>query len=182
VVIAADGVESLVGRWAGLDTTLSQSELMTCAQYLLVGINIDPSCCAYTIDEVVAPGGYAWVFPKGCGSANVGLGLQARLATNSDSAIRLLNRFVESNSELAVGSPVTLICGGVPVSQPLERPFTDGLMVVGDAAHQVDPLTGGGIILGMTAGRLAAEVAAKCIVERDVSAEALGEYGRVWHA
>ena len=47
---------------------------------LLAGIDWDPACLGYWIDKEIAPGGYAWVFPKGEGRANVGLGLQADLA------------------------------------------------------------------------------------------------------
>jgi digeranylgeranylglycerophospholipid reductase len=57
---------------------------------------------------------------------------------------------------------------------------TDGLMLVGDAARQVDPLTGGGIINAMTAGELAANVAAQAIGAGDTSARGLGRYQELW--
>ena len=180
VVIGADGVESRVGSWAGLDTTLLLRDTMACAQYLLAGIEIDPACCYYYIGQDVAPGGYAWVFPKGEGKANVGLGVQADLAT--DSALNYLTRFIESQSHLAQGSPVTLVVGGVPVAPLPSRLVADGLMLVGDAARQVDPLTGGGIANAMIAGRLAAEVAAEAIAAGNVSAQALAVYEERWMA
>jgi len=182
VVIAADGVESQVGRWAGLETTLPLRDAMVCAQYLLAGIDIDPTCCSYFISEEIAPGGYAWIFPKGEGRANVGLGVQADRAAEQESALTYLHRFIESQPRLARGSPVTLVSGGVPVALPPRRLVTDGLLLVGDAARQVDPLTGGGITNAMTAGRLAAEVAAAAIAAGDVSAAALAEYERRWAA
>ena len=180
VVIGADGVESRVGSWAGLDTTLLLRDTMACAQYLLAGIEIDPACCYYYIGQDVAPGGYAWVFPKGEGKANVGLGVQADLAT--DSALNYLTRFIESQSHLAQGSPVTLVVGGVPVAPLPSRLVADGLMLVGDAARQVDPLTGGGIANAMMAGHLAAEVAAEAIAAGNVSAQALAVYEERWMA
>jgi len=180
VVIGADGVESQVGPWAGLDTTLSLRDTMACAQYLLAGIEVDPACCYYYIGQEVAPGGYAWVFPKGEGRANVGLGVQADLAT--DSALNYLIRFIERQPHLVQGSPVTLVVGGVPVSRSLPRLVESGLMLVGDAARQVDPLTGGGIANAMIAGRLAAEVAARAIASGDTSAETLALYQERWMA
>ena len=180
VVIGADGIEARVGDWAGLDTTLPQRDCMSCAQFLLAGIDIDPACTCYYVGMDVAPGGYAWVFPKGEGRANVGLGVQADVAARP--ALDYLVRFVESQPRLAQGSPVTLITGGVPVAPPLSRMVTEGLMLVGDAARQVDPLTGGGITNAMAAGRLAAEVAAECIAVNDVSAAALSAYETRWHA
>jgi digeranylgeranylglycerophospholipid reductase len=97
-------------------------------------------------------------------------------------ALDYLVRFVENQPHLAQGSPVTLVTGGVPVAPQLPGLVTDGLLLVGDAARQVDPLTGGGIANAMTAGRLAAEVAAECIAGDDVSATALSAYEARWHA
>lgn len=180
IVIGADGVESRVGSWAGLETTLPLRDTMSCAQYLLAGINVDPACCCYYIGLEVAPGGYAWIFPKGEGKANVGLGVQADLAT--EPALAYLDRFVESRPHLAQGSPVTLVMGSVPVALPPPRLVANGLMLVGDAARQVDPLTGGGITNAMAAGRLAAQVAIEAIDNGDTSAAFLSEYEKRWKA
>jgi digeranylgeranylglycerophospholipid reductase len=184
VVIAADGVEAQVGRWAGMDVRLPPSDMMICAQYLLAGIEIDPTCTCYVIGHEVAPGGYAWIFPKGEGKANVGLGVQADLwqaqGLGGESVLGILIRFIESQRALAQGFPVTLVTGNVPIALPPARLVTDGLMLVGDAARQVDPLTGGGITNAMVAGKLAARVAAEAIAAGDTSASFLGHYGRAW--
>ena len=174
VVIGADGVESRVGVWAGLDTQLRLEDTMSCAQYLLAGIDWDADCLGYWIDKDIAPGGYAWVFPKGDGRANVGLGIQADLGTQT--ALTYLNRFVERERALATGSPVALVVGNAPVALPCRSPVANGLLLVGDAARQVDPLTGGGIVNAMTAGRLAAQVAADALASGDTSARALATY------
>lgn len=184
VVIAADGVEAQVGRWAGLDVQLPLKDTMVCAQYLLAGIEIDPTCTCYVIGHQVAPGGYAWIFPKGEGKANVGLGVQADLwqaeGPGEETVLDTLIRFIASQPALAQGYPVTLVTGSVPLALPPARLVTDGLMLVGDAARQVDPLTGGGIINAMTAGQLAAQVAAEAIAAEDTSAEVLGCYEEAW--
>jgi digeranylgeranylglycerophospholipid reductase len=174
VIIGADGVESRVGTWAGLDTQLPLADTMTCAQYLLAGIDWDPGCLGYWIDEEIAPGGYAWVFPKGEGRANVGLGIQANLGDRT--ALAHLDRFVEREPALNHGSPVTQVIGNVPVAPPCETLVTDGVMLVGDAARQVDPLTGGGIINAMRAGQMAGRVAADAIAAGDLSAVGLAPY------
>ena len=195
VVIAADGVEAQVGRWAGLDLQLPLEDTMVCVQYLLAGIDIDPTCTCYTINHELAPGGYAWIFPKGERKANVGLGVQADLwqgaiahlpsggpgAIGDGTVLGHLTRFIEAHPFLAQGYPVTLVAGNVPVALPPAALATDGLMLVGDAARQVDPLTGGGIINAMTAGQLAAQVAVEAIAAGDTSAGFLGRYQEAWH-
>jgi digeranylgeranylglycerophospholipid reductase len=196
VVIAADGIESQVGRWAGLDVQLALEDTMVCAQYLLAGIRIDPTCTCYIISHETAPGGYAWIFPKGEGKANVGLGVQADLLGVADkperpaeaaqactkTAMNYLNCFIENHPALAQGYPVTLVAGNVPVALSPSRIVTDGLILVGDAARQVDPLTGGGITNAMTAGKLAAQVAAEAIASGDTSATFLRRYEEQWLA
>lgn len=194
IVIAADGVESQVGRWAGLDLQLSLEDTMVCAQYLLAGVDIDPTCTSYVIGHDIAPGGYAWIFPKGDGVANVGLGVQGdiwqgarigeiplELNPGCDGVMGFLTRFIESDPRIESGSPVTLVTGNVPVGISPDRIVTDGLMVVGDAARQVDPLTGGGIVNAMTAGRLAAEVAGEAIAVGDTSRGFLSQYVERWN-
>lgn len=184
VVIAADGVESQLGRWAGLDVQLPLRETLVCAQYLLAGIQADPTCACYFIGHDLAPGGYAWIFPKGEGKANVGLGVQAGMqragGADPGTALAYLTRFIEARSYLAQGSPVALVTGNVPGALPPARLVTDGLMLVGDAARQADPLTGGGIINAMVAGKLAAQAAIRAIEADDPSADALRQYEKAW--
>jgi digeranylgeranylglycerophospholipid reductase len=195
IVIAADGVEAQVGRWAGLPLGLPLTDTMVCAQYVLAGIDIDPSCNSYMISHELAPGGYAWVFPKGEGRANVGLGVQANLwesvpnrpaaggkgAIGEGSVLGYLTRFIESQPGLEKGYPVTLVAGNVPVATCPAQIVKDGLMVVGDAARQVDPLTGGGILNAMSAGKLAATVAVEAIAAGDSSAAFLSRYQEQWN-
>jgi digeranylgeranylglycerophospholipid reductase len=70
--------------------------------------------------------------------------------------------------------------GGDPCSEPIECAIADGVMLVGDAAHQTDPLTGGGILNAMKAGIIAGEVAAKAIAADNVRMAGLQEYEDRW--
>src|SRR6267143_2010144 len=94
VVIGADGVETMVGRWAGLDTRVPARDMESCAQYVLQGIECDPDAIYLQFSAAIAPGGYAWIFPKGVGVANVGLGLVA-LKTDGRNARQYLDTWVE---------------------------------------------------------------------------------------
>ncbi len=53
-------------------------------------------------------------------------------------------------------------------------------MLAGDAAHQADPITGGGILYAMEAGLMAGETAALAVKSGDVSKKALSSYSRAW--
>jgi digeranylgeranylglycerophospholipid reductase len=178
LVIGADGIESKVGRWAGIDTTLKPKDISTCAQFLVEDKSIDPDYCEFYFGNKIAPGAYAWIFPKGEKVANVGLGVLGSRSSGIGEPLRLLQEFVKSH--LPRGKVVEMDVGGVPVAPQLEAMTTDGVMLVGDAAHQSDPLTGGGIITGMTAGVIAGEVAADAISRGDVKRASLRDYEDRW--
>ena len=65
---------------------------------------------------------------------------------------------------------------GVPCAKPLSKPIADSLMLVGDAAHFVNPLTGGGIAGAMKSGMFAGEVASKAIKAKDTTEKFLQKY------
>ncbi|WML66709.1 MAG: Digeranylgeranylglycerophospholipid reductase [Methanoregula sp. SKADARSKE-2] len=180
VIIAADGVESKFSKWCGIDTTVPVREIMSGAQYVMTDIEIDPHSTIFYLGNEVAPEGYLWVFPKGDRSANVGIGISGRKSGKGHRAIDYLNKFVEKT--FPDGKTIEHIIGGVSVCRPLDCTVADGLMIIGDAARVVDPLTGGGIYNGMFTGRLAAEVAAEAIARGNVSKKALMPYDKAWRA
>ncbi|MDP3624935.1 MAG: NAD(P)/FAD-dependent oxidoreductase, partial [Methanobacteriaceae archaeon] len=146
IVIAADGPESRVARWAGLKTAVKPKDMESAAQFEMAGVEMENNNCIEFYFGSVAPGGYAWIFPKGDDIANVGLGV---LTTNTDkTAYDHLLDFVKNCPATQNAQPVELNIGGDPVGGMPKKLVTDNLMVVGDAAGQVNPLTGGGIISG----------------------------------
>ncbi len=178
IVIGADGVESKVGRWGGIDTSLKPSDIDTCAQFLVS--NIDPGDYSkFFLGEKYTPGGYVWIFPKGKNTANVGLGILGSKSGNVR-AISLLQEFIENHMPQA--KIMEMVVGGVPVSGPIKQTVTDGLMLVGDAARQSDPLTGGGITNAMDAGKMAGEVCIKAKEKGDFSVNTLKEYEDKWRS
>lgn len=165
IVIGADGVESRVGRWAGLNTTCKLQDMESAVQMTLSNIEVEPETCYFYFGNKIAPGGYLWIFPKGRNTANVGLGI-AGIYGRQKKALRYLEEFVEKNFPNA--SILTVVAGGVPCAKTAEKIVTDGLMLVGDAAHQVNPISGGGIISGMIAGKIAGQIAGKAIKENNL--------------
>ena len=177
IVIAADGPESRVGRWAGLKTALKPKNMESCAQFEMAGVEMaEPDCIEFHFGSV-APGGYAWIFPKGDDIANVGLGV---LTTITDkTAYQHLLEFVESNPATQNAQPVELNVGGDPVGGLLKKKVADNVLVTGDAASMVNPLTGGGIISGMLGGRIAGQVAAQAVSDGDYSHKNLKIYEKL---
>jgi digeranylgeranylglycerophospholipid reductase len=177
VVVGADGVESMVGRWAGLDTRVPARDMESCAQYVVSGFDFDPDAIYLHFGENIAPGGYAWVFPKSTTTANVGLGIVA-LRSDGRSARAYLDDYIGANYPSATVTGCTV--GGVIVHTTIKRTVDDGLVLCGDAAHMINPLSGGGIVNAMKAGRCAARVIVAAIADGDTSASRLQRFHDEW--
>jgi digeranylgeranylglycerophospholipid reductase len=176
IVIGADGPESRVGRWGGLKTATKPKNMESGVQFEMVGVEMEnPNALEFYFGSV-APGGYAWVFPKGKDIANVGLAIISTLTEKS--AYEHLLEFVKTCPTTKNAKAVELNIGGDPVGGIIKKISTDNLMVVGDAAGMVNPLTGGGIISGMQGGRIAGQIAAAAIKDDNFSAKRLSEYDK----
>ena len=105
VVIGADGFESQVGRWAGLETHLRTRDIDACLQYTLVGVDGDPRLNDFYLGSC-APGGYAWVFWKDRDVANVGIGVNLSKIRERADAKKYLDRLIERTPGLARGEIV----------------------------------------------------------------------------
>ncbi|MEV7595862.1 NAD(P)/FAD-dependent oxidoreductase [Kitasatospora sp. NPDC089797] len=155
VVVGADGVQSQVGRWAGIQTRIKLKELASCFQFVVEGVETR-GLLEIVTGERWAPGGYAWLFPKGHGHAEVGLGV-ARTMTEQDARWHL-ERFMTDSflaDRLKGARIVEVQGGGVPLAAPLKRQAADHIVLIGDAARHVNPITGGGIHTALRAGTIA---------------------------
>ncbi|MBM3264858.1 MAG: NAD(P)/FAD-dependent oxidoreductase [candidate division Zixibacteria bacterium] len=178
VVVGADGVEFLVVRWAGIRTALGLARVFSAVQYPLTGVEGPSHTLRFYFGNTVAPGGYLWIFPKTGGTANVGLCLSPALQKGRR-AVDYLDAFVARH--FPASSSVEMVMGGIPVGGPLKTLVSDGVVLVGDAGHQVNPLSAGGIVNAMETGVMAGEVIVEALKRNDVSAQRLEAYDRRWN-
>ncbi|MDO5576882.1 MAG: NAD(P)/FAD-dependent oxidoreductase [Fibrobacter sp.] len=176
-VILADGVESRLARFAGWDTSLDLKDVETCAFARVTSPLVENETCVFHIGSQVAPGGYAWIFPRGKGEANVGLGILGS-KSKSGSAREYLNSFIDREFP---GARVTHVhCGGVPAAKWVRPLVRDGVMLVGDAAHQVNSMSGAGITYSLFAGMQCGIAAADAFTNGVVNYKSLKAYEKVW--
>ncbi len=179
IVIAADGPEGHVARWAGLKGSAKAKEMESGVQYEMCNVEFEkPGVIEFYLGSC-APGGYVWIFPKGDDIANVGLAILPHKAEKT--AIEYLDDFVAKSPYLKNAQAVEINVGGDPVGGMSKKLYDDNILVCGDAAGQVNPLTGGGIISGMTGGMCAGQVAAQAIAEGDCSKKFLKQYDTMAH-
>jgi digeranylgeranylglycerophospholipid reductase len=122
----------------------------------------------------VSPGFFAWLVPTSSGRARAGLLSRRRTGSRMRSFLGKLEGKCKIDS-----SQARITYGGVPL-RPLPKTSAARMIVVGDAAGQVKPTTGGGIYYGLLCAETAADVLHQSIDNNDFSARAFKEYDRRW--
>ena len=176
IVIAADGVESRIGRWAGLKTYVDFRDMECCAQVTASNIDIQPDTLYFYFGQEYAPQGYFWLFPKGGKTANIGVGVSGAV-NKKQTAQYFLDHFMKKNYPDA--AILTCIAGGVPSVVTLDKISAPGIILVGDAARQVNPLSGGGIVSGMIGGSIGGKIAGQAVKSGNLNH--ILTYDKAWY-
>ncbi len=172
LIVGADGYKSGVARDAGMGAF---KEIVRGIQVDLDVELEDQVKAEVFIGEKVAPGFFAWVLP--CGEyTRVGLCVSQGHGTPNEYLNALLKRRGFENAKRR-----ELVSGAIPIG-PLKRTIADNIMVVGDAAGHVKPLSGGGLYTGMKAAQLAAQTAMDAVEKGDFSEHSLAPYEEHWRA
>ncbi len=178
MVFACDGPTSWTANQLGLPIKIKRQDLDSGIQYEMTGIDFPQEHLIHLwFGKNVAPRGYVWLFPKGKNHANVGIGIGAHIKA---SAKEYLDKWINERPGIKKGSIIEVNSGVIPVGGLLKKMTADRMIVVGDAAHQVNPIHGGGIGLAMEAADLAAKIARKAFDKKDFSNSVLQEYNSLW--
>ena len=160
----------------GIETEIADGDVQVCYREIReVQEQVsDPKFCKIYLDLERFPGGYCWIFPKGENMINSGLGVA--MVKGFPNPKQLYQEHVLSQP-LFKGSQLLTGGGGlVPTRSPISPMVANGIIIIGDAACQVNPIHGGGIGSSMMGGVKAAEVIIDALEEGDVSQEALWPY------
>lgn len=134
----------------------------------------EPTLCQIYLIQAITPGGYYWIFPEGDNKVNVGLGVA--MSGNFPNPKNQLYRYVLSQPLFEGSSVIDKGAWYVPTRRPLDSMVGDGVIIVGDAACQVNPIHGGGMGPSMIGGMLAGKTAVNGLEKGDVSREGLWDY------
>lgn len=177
LVLAADGVESLVGQWLGLRKPFALAALHSALQYVLDGVPPGERFIDLYVGRAVAPGGYAWVFPKDSGTANVGLGIHVTSQVQR-SAREYLDDFVRQR--FPASRILAVVAGAVSGAASLRNLVADGAALVGEAGHTNNPFSGGGIMNALESAEEAGDELGAALRDGDLRAARLARYQERW--
>ena len=163
VVINDEGSRGVISRLAKLQMIPKKYKLPA-YQYEFESVDVDENIVEMYYGRDLAPGFFAWIIPLGENRARVGI------ASKSNPRQRL-QRFIKTNQHVSGKFQhfkiVNNYGGVVLVGLPITKTWKEGMFVVGDAAGHVKATTGGGVILGGTAARIAGNVTNSILDETD---------------
>ncbi|MCH8814779.1 MAG: NAD(P)/FAD-dependent oxidoreductase [Chloroflexi bacterium] len=174
MVVGADGGHSRVGRSLGL---ARPGERVYC-----LGIEARMSVPREDFVHVfvgrdLAPGWFGWIIPTGDGAVRVGIGCRVGNSHKPIDCYRsLASQFDGLFHDI---EPIHYYGGTIPL-QFAERSYADNVVLVGDAAGQVKPFSGGGIYTGLVGARHAATAVRRAFDKNDLSTKTLAPYEREW--
>jgi digeranylgeranylglycerophospholipid reductase len=174
IVVDAEGIASRLLRQTGL-SGLNGERLVYGVEAEVENVkNLDLNAVEVFVGKAYAPGFYAWLMPRLDGTAKVGL------ATNKGNPKEFLQRLMLKHpvalKQLANAKITRIAFHPITLGGPISKAYSDGFLALGDAASQVKPTTGGGVVFGLTCARIAAEVADEAVRRNDVSANFLALY------
>lgn len=180
VVVGADGAHSIVARQAGLQAGDPRELGIAVRGYVQGWDGPDDRLEFYYLDDALP--GCLWVFPLGHGRANVGLGLLKRdVPRHGMGLTELFWTLIDRHPVLKARFAGMRLDGSMrgwplPGWSARRRLSAAGVLLAGDAAWLVDPVTGEGIGNAMVSGREAAAAITEALQRGEASACALRAY------
>ncbi len=173
IIIGADGAKSKVARWLGVG---SMQNVVPALKADIAFKGNGPEAIEIFVGNNIAPGWFGWIIPLGSGISRIGLigiGREGRKKLKN-----LYNLIQEKFGEYEIVSQ----SGWLIPTDPLSEISFDNSLLIGDAARQSKPTSGGGIFMGIRAGQVASDAVIKSLELGDLSYSSLSEYRTMWEA
>ncbi len=171
LLVDSEGISCRILKTLGL-TPPSSDWVFPAVQFEISGREFDADFVELYLGRDVAPGFFAWSIPMSENTSKIGL------AAKGADPIEMLRGFRDRC--FPASQVFSIRSGSVVLGGPAAKTFDENLLVVGDAAGQTKPTTGGGVVIGGLCAKLAGSVGANALLEGDLSAENLSMYQKQW--
>lgn len=161
LIVGADGHSSTISQFFN-----TKGESFQAAQYLIdVGKNkFKKDHVHLYVDSRVSPG-FLWAIPLSESTARVGLFADA----NYQQLTQILDELINKRPELNGSKILKKYYGVIPKHDPKKRLVNNRVILIGDAASQVKPTTGGGLLMGFKCAEIASSVASQALEAGNMS-------------
>ena len=174
IVVDSEGITSRLLKQAGL-LAFKREGLVNAVEAEVENVqDVSLNTVEVFLGKDYARGFYAWLIPRLGGTAKVGLA--TRTGNPKHFLHRLMHKHPIASRKLHAAKITQMTFHSISLGGPIPKAYANGFLAVGDAASQVKPTTGGGVIFGLTCARIAAQVASEALKRGDVSANYLQLY------
>jgi geranylgeranyl reductase family protein len=174
IVVDAEGISSRLLRQTGL-SAFNREGLVYAVEAEVENVkDVALDAVEVFLGKNYAPGFYAWLIPRLDGTAKVGLA--TRTGNPKEFLQRLMFKHPVASKQLGKARITRIAFHSISLGGPISKAYADGFLAVGDAASQVKPTTGGGVVFGLTCAKIAAQVASEAMRRGDFSSSCLRLY------
>jgi geranylgeranyl reductase family protein len=147
----------------------------------VTNVSLDPDFVEIFIGNSIAPGFFAWIIPINKEGTEARIGL-CTIQEAPYSPKHYFSIFLKHKNTLKILKDYKItkdIAGVIPLGV-LKKTYAPNVMLVGDAAAQVKPTSGGGIYSGLLCGSHCSKVAIDALENNDCSIQILKKYQKLW--
>jgi len=180
IVLAADGANSIVAQKFGMNKNPPEHFIVATRQYYKGVTGLTDRIEIHMVKSLIP--GYFWIFPLPNGEANVGLGMivkdmQSKKVNLKEATLREIKENPLFKDRFKDAQPLEDVKGwNLPVASYHRKCYGNGFLLLGDAASLIDPLSGEGIGNAMISGKIAAQVSAEALEEKDFTEGFMKKY------
>ncbi len=177
-LVNAEGSRCQISKSVGLPQVPRKSKYPA-YQFEVKGVDVEENLVEMFYGRQISSGFFAWMIPIGDGRLRIGMASRDRAKIRLEAAMR--NHPV-MKERLRNASIVRGFGGIVIVGLPVRKTVTNGCISVGDSAGMVKATTGGGVIIGGTAAKIAGNIVTDALQTDDMSKSRLDVYENRWRA
>jgi len=180
IVLDCSGVfakirNQLPKKWWVSEKVLNKDTAICYRETRILDYNLDELFVRAYFSNDIAPGAFYWIGCRDYRSLNIGIGI-LRMPGYPNPRKQFYSKLLERHPFLKKGKISWKSGGIVPSRRPLDCMVGNGFVAIGDAACQVNPISGGGIGPSLFAGKLAADIINEALEKNDTSVESLWDY------
>jgi geranylgeranyl reductase family protein len=189
IIIGADGVHRIIAKQSGLRKKETRMGICILQEFPLDKPTLDhyftPKRYCIIHSRFRNMPGYGWVFPKKQ-HLNIGMGCIGLLEEQTNHKMNLKNlykeyiTFLQKNNYIPPDLPTLPIIGAALPIHPLPKTYSNRILLVGDAAGFINPLTGEGIYYAMRSGHIAGDLLVQAIQQNKTDELFLSNYQKIW--
>jgi digeranylgeranylglycerophospholipid reductase len=123
--------------------------------------------------------GYGWIFPKK-DHINIGIGEIGKSEFNLKNIFSKYIQMLKNDKIIPESIKLGTIKGGALPIHPVDKTYSNRVILCGDSAGFINPLTGEGIDFAMYSGKIASDVLIKALEKENFTEHFLKKYEKLW--